>query len=346
MGDFYAAENLQHVAYECGEDWKGQILKCTLNWIEVRTDTVINTMLINMVSFIIHLCLLVVIEALRPFKDNPKLRYQLDTWLRFPRILRHWLLCVCVLNIFYLQGIASVHPFMVSLLFISLDTALFLIIGRFTNDTAEYSGFERRNASKIAKTTSRHQGFSSPLEESFLFFITQICLMIFFVSYMNDNASVKDLAYNSEINLSRWIVGFLLSVTACKSKAGKGYNEGLWSAVWTRVPSFPPQMDEGRWIPATVNLRMRQFFDIVTNGFFYQAIICIVPVLVVTTEPQKFIGSLVGFMFVVKLDESPAIDVDKELDAFIEQGGARNEPDVAEKGSSEAPLITVDSKTS
>jgi len=335
---------LDHVANNCKEGFQGQILMCIISAVEWPIDWFIGFFLINWMSFVLHLSVLAALEAARAFKTNPKVADLLSRM--YPRALRHWILCVCVLNIFYLTALHAAHPFMTSLDFVLFDTAVFLLVGRYTGDTDEGSSFSlKKNESKVSKTTCRAHLFSHPLEESLLFFVTQSCLMVFFVSFMNDNTSVKGLGENAEINLARWFLGYLLTVTACKSKAGKGYDQSLWSDVWSRVPNFPPKMDAARWISSANSLRIRQCFDVLTNGFFYQAILTTVPVLVVTTQPNKFIGTLVGFMFVVKLDDAPSIPVDVEIDAWTEQNLAAAEPDRAEQGAAGAQLIDSEGKS-
>jgi len=329
--------HVAHVDNICPDGWKGKIFACMVNWCEYHVDNLIDIILVNWPCFVLHLVLLISYEVLRAFKGHPTIgpivKYNLVKWLHFPRVLRCWLTCVCVLNFYYLKPAfwsKTPGPFTTSVLFISLDSIVFLLVGKGTKDSLDEDADEKSKTRPAPAAQNRYAMFSHPFEEAVFFFIVQILLMVFFVNYMNDNADIN-AETEPEVNLSRWISGFMLSVAAAKVKGGKEYDEKMWAAAYERMGKLPAPVASARCrLPVRIEWGIRNFFDILINGIFRQVLLCTVPVLVVTTQPNKFMGSLVAFMFVVKLDDTGSTPVDKEIDIYVEDcmgGAAADEPE-------------------
>mmetsp|Transcript_112493 Transcript_112493/g.363269 ORF Transcript_112493/g.363269 Transcript_112493/m.363269 type:complete len:430 (+) Transcript_112493:66-1355(+) len=153
---------------------------------------------------------------------------------------------------------------------------------------------------------TRYMDFKMPLYTLVLYWFCQVALAMYFIYFLNADASTHDV---TQVSFVKWVIATVLTMIVNEDEAGAAYDGGSeWDDVREKAKDL--KIDTSKWylngiyVNFTLETHIRQYlFDAMVNGLVRSLILAVAPIMLSTEEPMDFIKDVLALFFIVKLDD-------------------------------------------
>jgi len=231
---------------------------------------------------------------------------------------------VLVFNIFYHEGLPDFmhnNPFTSSCTMLCFESAFFklleLILHKLekNDDNAE----EDRTTNPRSKLlnyriVNKYQKLSSPFSSTFLLFLCQLTLGLYYVYDLNSRTSKRGWG---DVVVWRWFIGLCLCNLAGENEVGTEFVFDFWLNL---REALGPLADKRTRI---CEIWARGIMSAIVNQFFRRIILGTAPVLLGVEGPLDFIKDCLAVFFITKLDDlEDPVGFRTELERMKKEGGS------------------------
>lgn len=315
-----------------GTHWAGNVLECSLAFIEHYVDGTVRWLLLGsvVVATLHFACWLL-------WHFDRILRYRIFERLGIEIVSHYWLQAVIILNIYYRNN-AFWHetpgPFVACVYFVCTDSAL-MWLGQETarEETRKKTQQQKENGTFMdlcseefltldtddvdgkAPVKNRYQKITEPFVSTLYLFLVQCVLMTNFILYMNKDNETKDVG---RANLAKWLSAVFVVPACLSNKCGGSYDHKQWQYMFNYAKRVGVFDESNGGIEFKIRWRLRMMFDAIINLWGRYLIQSTVAIIATKATPQNFMKDLLCFFFIAKLDDiSGTVTIKSEIEELF-----------------------------